>query len=637
MTAPVPVALLYQAGDLGGQLKTALHELGAAIVYESQASDLDRVALEGSGARIVVFNLDPESEAQIDHVYDVLDDGDYEVVFNDADASAQLSGWDQARWARNLAAKILHKPEIAVPPRPAWAESVPVPGSRPAAAKPAPSAPPPVAAPEPPPEAPAATSVTNLSEWIDATPVEAEHPKAEPPEAVSEMHSPVAAADAPTLRLPVPDEFNLEEMLDIGVSEPTQAGTSAEAPAEPTFASALEDFAAHIPAHQYQQAPVDEFASELDALFAETRSPRPAAPAQTQDLHYEPAQEESGQVDFPVIFDQLDEAAASIPEAIDGSFRPAALPARAAEPEPVAKTAEPFEPLLPPEWSLEPIEDDPAPGAVKPVVTSSAFGIETMSTSDFMTGPADEAAAAAAVPVATLIEGMSLELMPMEDAVAPQAYADASADNAAALESSIPGAKLQVGTGAKLGHVVVLGASIGGPEAVREFLGALPAQFPALFVLVQHMGDEFLELMSAQLAKAVRLTVRTPTHGERIGHGEIVIVPTRNRLQIDDEGVVTLSPLLERTAYSPSIDQVMRDVADAFGSKAVAIVFSGMAQDAIDGSKYVKSRGGAVWIQDPQTCTISTMVESVRQTGTVGFIGSPQELAEKMIADFGKN
>jgi len=81
----------------------------------------------------------------------------------------------------------------------------------------------------------------------------------------------------------------------------------------------------------------------------------------------------------------------------------------------------------------------------------------------------------------------------------------------------------------------------------------------------------------------------------------------------------------------------MRDVADAFGSKAVAIVFSGMAQDAIDGSKYVKSRGGAVWIQDPQTCTISTMVESVRQTGTVGFIGSPQELAEKMIADFGKN
>ena len=89
--------------------------------------NLDRVALEGSGARVVVFNLDAESEAQIDHVYDVLDAGDYEVVFNEDDVSSNLSGWDQARWARNLAAKILRKPEIAVPPRPLGAESVPTP------------------------------------------------------------------------------------------------------------------------------------------------------------------------------------------------------------------------------------------------------------------------------------------------------------------------------------------------------------------------------------------------------------------------------------------------------------------------------------------------------------------------------
>ncbi len=69
----IPVALLYQTSQRGGHLKDALHELGAAIVYETLAKDVDRVALEGSGARVVVFNLDAESEAQIDHVYDVLD------------------------------------------------------------------------------------------------------------------------------------------------------------------------------------------------------------------------------------------------------------------------------------------------------------------------------------------------------------------------------------------------------------------------------------------------------------------------------------------------------------------------------------------------------------------------------------
>ena len=74
--------------------------------------NIDRDALESSGARMVIVNLDADSDAHIDHVYDVLDEGDYQVVFNDANVSSNLSGWDHARWARNLAAKILSRPEI---------------------------------------------------------------------------------------------------------------------------------------------------------------------------------------------------------------------------------------------------------------------------------------------------------------------------------------------------------------------------------------------------------------------------------------------------------------------------------------------------------------------------------------------
>jgi two-component system chemotaxis response regulator CheB/chemosensory pili system protein ChpB (putative protein-glutamate methylesterase) len=287
--------------------------------------------------------------------------------------------------------------------------------------------------------------------------------------------------------------------------------------------------------------------------------------------------------------------------------------------------------VLPPAWSLEPLDENTV--VTPPEGKASAFGIETMSATEFMT-PEDDTP----VTAPPITEGLSLELMPMEDAVAPEEFAAVVPTSAGMrLESDRGAGKLKVGSGAQLSRVVVLGASIGGPEAVRDFLGRLPRNFPALFVLAQHMGDEFLELMSAQLAKAVQLTVRTPTHGERVGHGEVVIVPTRQRMQIDSEGVITLSALIERTAYSPSIDQVLRDVADEFGTRAGAIVFSGMAQDAIEGSKYMQAHGGAVWVQDPDTCTISTMVESVRQTGAVGFVGSPEKLAAKMIADFGKD
>jgi two-component system chemotaxis response regulator CheB/chemosensory pili system protein ChpB (putative protein-glutamate methylesterase) len=607
----VPVALLYEAGDRGGHLKDALNELGAAIVYESMASNLDRVALAGSGARIVVFNLDPDSEAQIDQVYEVLNQGGYEVVFNDADASAQLSGSDHARWARHLAAKILHKPEIAEPPRPAWAQSVPLPGvrSRAAAVVAAPIAP--VASevlpPDPPPSTPAAElQLEAMTEEPAVVPV-----------AAANATSP---AQTPTLELPVLDGFDL---TDVEMDPRGNAPVASEIVTESDFASALEDFAAHVPAHQHHASTENEFASQLDALFGDTRAARTQADdtGGTEDPVAPNA--DAGMAEFPAIFDQFDSAAASIPEALDGSYKPAALPQRP------AATAELGEPLLPPNWSLEPLDENTE--FTPPAGKAAAFGIETMTASDYMAPEDDEPA-----PPPPITPGLTLELMPMEDAVAPEAYAAAVPVSAGMrADSGGTDARLKVGTGAPLRHVVVLGASIGGPEAVRDFLGALPRNFPALFVLAQHMGDEFLELMSAQLAKAVKLTVRTPTHGERVGHGEVVIVPTRQRMQIDSEGVITLSPLIERTAYSPSIDQVLRDVADEFGARATAIVFSGMAQDAIEGSKYLRAQGGAVWAQDPDSCTISTMVDSVRQTGAVAYVGTPQQLAAKIIADFG--
>jgi len=640
--ATVPVALLYQGDNLGSHLKEALRDLGADIVYESLAINIDREALAGCGARIVVFNLDSDSDAQIDHVYDVLDEGDYEVVFNDANASAQLAGSDQARWARHLAAKILNKPEIAVPARPVWAESVPTRTKKSAAVA-------------------AAATVTPIARQAAAV---APEPELVIPAAMASEESasidaalPVLASETPTLELPVLDTFSVVELeqqagahpaehhegqrqADVGQATAEHAiaeQAGAEGDAEQDFSAALEDFARQVPTHTYAAPAEDDFASQIDALFSDTRASGPAARkpqevtesgtfAGVESLFGEstpPTAATAGaDADFPVAFDNMDVAAAAIPEAVDRSFKPGRLPG-AADNEPA--TAE--QPLLPPDWSLEPLSDETTPAG--PATGRASFGIDKISASDFLAPESDgDEASVTQLPVD---DALSLELMPMEEAVAPAAFAA----DAAARPMDPPASRLKVGASAELRYVFVLGASIGGPEAVREFLGALPRGFPALFVLVQHMGGEFLELMSAQLARSVSLTVRTPTHGEIFGHGEIVIVTTKQRLQIDAVGVVTLSPLPERTAYSPSIDLVLRDVADQFGDKAGAIIFSGMAQDAIAGSAYLKARGGVVWTQDPNTCTISTMVDAVTQTGAVTFSGSPQELAAKMIADYG--
>src|SRR4029079_7567726 len=122
----VAVALLYQTQELGRHMRDALSSLGTPIVYEAATDHLDSNALHESGARVVVVNLDPAVEAHLDDVYGLLEDDRYSVVFNDAQVTSGLSGWDQARWVRHLAAKILGDVDID-PPRPEGAEAIPAP------------------------------------------------------------------------------------------------------------------------------------------------------------------------------------------------------------------------------------------------------------------------------------------------------------------------------------------------------------------------------------------------------------------------------------------------------------------------------------------------------------------------------
>jgi two-component system chemotaxis response regulator CheB/chemosensory pili system protein ChpB (putative protein-glutamate methylesterase) len=248
------------------------------------------------------------------------------------------------------------------------------------------------------------------------------------------------------------------------------------------------------------------------------------------------------------------------------------------------------------------------------------FGIEKVSAAEYL-APPTENTAQPPVPDG----GISFELMPMEEAIAPQAIE----------REVVRETWLTPETAAlpKIRRVWVLGASIGGPEAVREFLGEFPRDYPALFLLAQHMGVEFVDLMAQQMAKSTPLTVRTPTHGERVSHGEVVIVPTTHRMQIDPEGIVVLERSNDEGAYTPSIDRVLCDVADRYGANAGAIIFSGMTTDSVEGCKYLAGKGGTIYAQHPDTCVVSSMIDGVVEAGVVKFLGAPKELAEQLLGE----
>ena len=117
------VALLFDDGELVGQLREALHERGAQIVHEGSLAQLSRSVLDACGAQVLVINLDGDAEETLERLHDMIDDGRPRVVFNDVQASRGLNGWDRARWARHLAVKVLAHGDID-PPRPEQAPTL---------------------------------------------------------------------------------------------------------------------------------------------------------------------------------------------------------------------------------------------------------------------------------------------------------------------------------------------------------------------------------------------------------------------------------------------------------------------------------------------------------------------------------
>ncbi len=333
------------------------------------------------------------------------------------------------------------------------------------------------------------------------------------------------------------------------------------------------------------------------------------------------------------------------------------------------------------EWRLDgapsPKAAPPAPAApVKPTRTDSAPPIPadleaSLALADFRL--MDEDAGASAPPQPTVDEFDSLDLSSIEmdlgqmdqSGAVPQSEADselgfAELDFDLDLEVSESSAK-EVGaaTGASseddldslfvapasasqpglnlpdLSRLFVLGASIGGPEAIKAFLSKIPGDAAAAFVVAQHMGAEFLEMMAAQLDSATRLKVRYPKAGERLRHGEVVVAPAGEQISIDGSGSLVFSPVSASTPYSPSIDQLVRNATDRFGDQVTLILFSGMGTDAVEGGRYLSDHGGQVWAQDRGSCVIASMIDAAKAQGIVKFEGTPAQLAERVLEVLG--
>jgi two-component system, chemotaxis family, protein-glutamate methylesterase/glutaminase len=179
--------------------------------------------------------------------------------------------------------------------------------------------------------------------------------------------------------------------------------------------------------------------------------------------------------------------------------------------------------------------------------------------------------------------------------------------------------------------LIVIGASTGGTEAIKEVLTRLPADAPGVLV-TQHMPEHFTKSFADRLNTLCKISVKEAEHNERVLPGHAYIAPGNSHLLLKRSGanyVVKLDqgPLVNR--HRPSVDVLFRSTANVAGNNATGIILTGMGKDGVQGLLEMKQAGSYTIAQNEETCVIFGMPKEAIAAGAVCEVLPLQNIARR--------
>lgn len=180
-------------------------------------------------------------------------------------------------------------------------------------------------------------------------------------------------------------------------------------------------------------------------------------------------------------------------------------------------------------------------------------------------------------------------------------------------------------------QVWLLAASMGGPQAVKAFLDVLPQGLPLGFIYAQHIDAAFEGHLPQAVGRHSQWSVRLLAEHPFVRAGEVVIAPIQQELTFAHDHSLLMRDKPWSGPYQPSIEQMMRNLAQHYGAACGVIVFSGMGDDGSCAASYVQQQGAQIWTQSADSCACSSMPDSVRAVAGSVFSGNPEELAYELV------
>ncbi len=182
--------------------------------------------------------------------------------------------------------------------------------------------------------------------------------------------------------------------------------------------------------------------------------------------------------------------------------------------------------------------------------------------------------------------------------------------------------------------LIIIGASTGGTEAIREVLQPLPPDSPGIMV-TQHMPPGFTHSFAQRLDGLCRIAVSEAVHGERILPGHAYIAPGGFHLSLTRSGAnyvaqVDQAPPVNR--HRPSIDVLFDSAARHAGKNAIGVILTGMGRDGAEGLLRMRQAGAHTLAQDEDSCVVFGMPREAIVIGAACEVAPLQEMSQRVMA-----
>lgn len=175
--------------------------------------------------------------------------------------------------------------------------------------------------------------------------------------------------------------------------------------------------------------------------------------------------------------------------------------------------------------------------------------------------------------------------------------------------------------------LLAMGASTGGPPAIKAILERLNKKFPLPIVIVQHISEGFAEGMASWLGKSISLPVKIAEHEERLQDGHVYLAPAAVQMGVAKGRIIIDKTACAENGLRPSVSFLFRSVADEYGMYGLGVLLTGMGKDGAAELKALRKKGALTIAQDEASAVVNGMPGEAVKLQAASHVLPPVEIA----------